>query len=450
MVFIKGPVAINLSEDTVFFDTVFTQLNGGNYPRSMTKKMMVSNPYKESIKLNVSVMGGSQSAYRINVDGQTGRVIREVEILPKDSAWVFIEASLTPNNQTLPALVRDSLLFEVNGNEQFVQLAAYGWDAYYLKDTVFNQTLSLNATDKPYVIVNTIFVDKNTTVSIGPGTHFYATPNAFIVSNNKKINIGSINVFGTLKINGTQANPVIFEGDRLDNAFQNTPGQWRGIHYWRGSVNNEITHAIIKNATVGLQIDSLPESGVYGLTVKQSTIKNCSAYGVLGLTAKTYFENTVISHCGANTFIGYIGGDYAFKHCSFYNPSNGRKDAQILFNNVLRDENNVAIRNYSLSIHLINSIIWGSLDNELSLDLNQAITLAEMDHCIYKSKSNYNAWGSNNLRNIDPMYKDVNLWDLSLKAGSPAINQADQTNSCSTDINDKTRDAQPDIGAFEF
>jgi len=73
-----------------------------------------------------------------------------------------------------------------------------------------------------------------------------------------------------------------------------------------------------------------------------------------------------------------------------------------------------------------------------------------MDHCIYKSKSNYNAWGSNNLRNIDPMYKDVNLWDLSLKAGSPAINQADQTNSCSTDINDKTRDAQPDIGAFEF
>ena len=71
------------------------------------------------------------------------RTIRDIEILPKDSAWVFVEASLTPNNQTLPALVRDSLLFEVNGNEQFVQLAAYGWDAYYLKDTVFNQSVNL-------------------------------------------------------------------------------------------------------------------------------------------------------------------------------------------------------------------------------------------------------------------------------------------------------------------
>ena len=48
------------------------------------------------------------------------------------------------------------------------------------------------------------------------------------------------------------------------------------------------------------------------------------------------------------------------------------------------------------------------------------------------------------------MYKDVNQWDLSLKAGSAAINQADANNSCATDINDKTRDAQPDIGAIEF
>ena len=446
----EGPGSVNCSVDTVFFDTVFTRLNGSNYPRSITKKMVVSNPYKQSIKLNVRVMGGAQSAYRINIDGQTGRNINDIEILPKDSAWVFVEASLTPNNQTQAAIVRDSILFEINGKQTFVQLAAYGWDAYYLKDTVFDQSTTLSATDKPYVIVNTVFVDKNTTLNIGAGTHFYASPNAFIVSNNKKINLGSINVFGTLKINGTQANPVIFEGDRLDVSFQNTPGQWRGIHYWRGSTNNEIIHAVIKNATVGLQVDSLPESGTYGLSVKQSIIKNCSAYGVLGLTAKTYFENSIISHCGSNTFIGYIGGDYTFKHCSFYNPSNGRKDAQILFNNVLRDENNAVIKNYDLKLNLINSILWGTLDNELSLDINQALFTPIMNHCIYKSKSNYNAWGSNNLRNIDPMYKDVNQWDLSLKAGSAAINQADANNSCAKDINDKTRDTQPDIGAIEF
>ncbi len=102
--FFEGQGKLGFSQDTVYFDTVFTKLPGTNYPRSITKRMLVRNPFKESIKFNVKIMGGNTSAYRMNIDGRTGRNIPEVEILPKDSAWLFVEATLEPNNLTQPAL----------------------------------------------------------------------------------------------------------------------------------------------------------------------------------------------------------------------------------------------------------------------------------------------------------------------------------------------------------
>jgi hypothetical protein len=89
----------------------------------------------------------------MNIDGRTGRNIPEVEILPKDSAWLFVEATLEPNNLTQPALVRDSIEFERNGQLQYVQLAAYGWDAYYFNDSLISGTTNWVLNDKPYVIV---------------------------------------------------------------------------------------------------------------------------------------------------------------------------------------------------------------------------------------------------------------------------------------------------------
>jgi len=449
--FLKSEGTLNFSKDTIYFDTVFTRLPGSNYPRSINKQFMIRNPYKETVKVNVRLMAGSITSYRINVDGRTGRNIPDVEILPEDSAWVFVEATLEPNNQTNPALVRDSIEFETNGNRQYVQLAAYGWDAYYFKDTVFTGTNSLVLFDKPYVIVNTAFVDAGATLTIGQGIHFYCTPNSTVPSGNKLINVAALNVFGTLKINGTKDRPVVFEGDRLGLEFTEKAGQWRGLHFWRGSVNNEITHALIKNATIGIQVDSLPESGTYSLMIRNTRIRNISAYGILGLTAKLYVENTAVSNCGLNTFIGYYGGDYTLIHCSLYTGTNGRKDPHVLFNNALRDNNNALIRSYNLKYAIVNSILWGPLKTEIGFDLvpppDPPLT-AVFNHNIYQSETNLG--GIANKRNTDPKFIDAGNSNLKLKSDSPAKDAADPANAPSGDLEDKPRGGNPDMGAYEI
>lgn len=448
---LTDPGTLNFSADTVYFDTVFTRLPGTNYPRSINKRFMIRNPYKEKVNLNVTLMGGASSPFKINVDGVTGRRINDVEILGEDSAWVFVEASLDANNVLNPALVRDSIEFETNGNRQYVQLAAYGWDAYYFKDTVFKGTTNLILKDKPYVIVNAVYVDDNATLNIGPGLHFYTTPNSvFVDTANKKYNISAINVFGTLNVNGTKTEQVIFEGDRLDNTFQDKSGQWRGFHFYRGSINNTIQHAVIKNATVGIWVDSLPESGSRNLIIKNTTIKNMSAYGVLGLTAAIAIENSVIANCGANTFIGYYGGDYLINNCTFYNGANGRRDPHVIFNNILRNDKKQIIRTFDISFNIQNSILWGPLDTEFGADLtnDSKVLLAGLSFSLYKSKTDLG--GTSNIRSKDPLFEDISRLNLKLKTGSPAIGKANPASATLTDLEEKSRDASPDMGAYEF
>lgn len=446
--FLSGSGTLEFTTDTVFFDTVFTRLPDVPYPRSVNKRFLVRNPYKESVKINLRISGGNNSPFRMNADGRTGKVIQELEILPRDSAWVFVEATLEPNNLNNPAIVRDSIEFETNGNRQYVQLAAYGWDAYYLHDTVFSSNTALFLADKPYVIVNSVYVDKDVTLNIGPGLHFYSSTNSILPDPpGNPLIVGALNVLGTLKVNGTKDNPVIFEGDRLGQTYTNLPGQWRGLHFWRGSTNNEIRHAVIKNAVIGIRVDSLPESGTYNLTVRNTIIKNMSGYGVLGLTAGLYFENSVIGNCGLNTFLGYYGGNYALVHCSFFTGANGRRDPHVIFNNVMRDNNNVIIRNYDLSCSVVNSIIWGPLETEVVFDVsNTPVTIIRNN--IYRSK--VKTFDDSNLWNKDPKFINPGSVDLKLNSDSPAKDAADPVNSPPADLEEKPRDALPDIGAYEL
>ncbi len=85
-----------------------------------------------------------------------------------------------------------------------------------------------------------------------------------------------------LKVNGTLNNQVIFEGDRLEHRFNNTPGQWGTIWMRAGSTNNEINYATIKNSIVGILVDSIGSTTTPTLHIKNSQIHNSSNYGILG------------------------------------------------------------------------------------------------------------------------------------------------------------------------
>ena len=83
-------VRLAFSEDTVAFDTVFATMG------TTTRQVKVYNPYGSPVKVDaVALRGGAMSRFRINVDGDTAMVARNVEIGAHDSIFIFVQACQT-------------------------------------------------------------------------------------------------------------------------------------------------------------------------------------------------------------------------------------------------------------------------------------------------------------------------------------------------------------------
>ncbi|MCK5774753.1 MAG: hypothetical protein KAH25_01175, partial [Bacteroidales bacterium] len=108
---------LSFSTDSVMFDTVFTTMG------SVTKKLMVYNPNSNAVNISrVRLAGGVNSPYTVNIDGASGTEVRDIEIGGNDSMYVFIRVTVDPVNGNLPLVVKDSVIFETNGNQQDVDL----------------------------------------------------------------------------------------------------------------------------------------------------------------------------------------------------------------------------------------------------------------------------------------------------------------------------------------
>ena len=80
---------IGFSSDTVYLDTVFTSIGSSTY------NLRVYNQSDRNVEIGSIRLGqGSQSQFRINVDGIHGESFEQVELLAKDSIYVFIETTV--------------------------------------------------------------------------------------------------------------------------------------------------------------------------------------------------------------------------------------------------------------------------------------------------------------------------------------------------------------------
>nr|HMT30788.1 hypothetical protein [Bacteroidia bacterium] len=176
---------LEFSTDTVLFDTVFSSLG------STTKQLKIYNRNSRPIRISsIRLAGGAPSTFRLNVDGIPGKSFTDVEIPEKDSLFVFVEVTVNPNGQTTPFIFQDSILFETNGNQQDIDLVAFGQNArfivadkfvtagssaipYALLDTNLNSTIVWDNT-LPYVVWGGYAaVDSSQTLIINPGTRIY-------------------------------------------------------------------------------------------------------------------------------------------------------------------------------------------------------------------------------------------------------------------------------------
>ena len=163
---------LSFSADTVVFDTVFTTVG------STTQQFKIYNNDKRTIHIDeIELMGGTDSPFRMNIDGVQGTKVNDIDIDSQDSLYAFVEVTLGINGQNLPLIIEDSIRFRTNGVDQYVKLAVWGQDAYFhYKD--LNEGTWPN--DKPHVIYGYAAVDSAKTLNIQAGTDIYLHNNAIL------------------------------------------------------------------------------------------------------------------------------------------------------------------------------------------------------------------------------------------------------------------------------
>jgi len=447
-------ITLSFSADSLLFDTVFTTVG------SATRSFRVYNNHHKRVRVaSISLGKGSDSFYRINVDGRSGSHIQDVEIGANDSIFVFVEVTVDPVNQNLPLTITDSVVFNINNKVQDVKLVAWGQDAIFIHPNhvdpgsgIAYHLIAENTTwtsDLPYVIYGLAVVAPNRTLTVEPGARVHFHNNASLVFLSG----------ATLKVNGTAEFPVSFQGDRLEQFFQDKPGQWGRIWFTATSKDHDINYAVIKNGSVGLHVDSIGSTTEPTLRIRNTIIKNMSLVGLLAQGSNVVAQNTVIANCGENILYLALGGKYDFRHCTFANyynlPSTPlRQIPSVLFNNYYRDINgNIQQRDFE-SVYFGNSIIYGSLQEEFIFDLVPGSDFNyTFDHCLVRTqRDTFNPSFINIIKNQVPQFNNIGNQDYRLKSNSPAIGagKASIAEQIPLDILGRNRVQRPDIGAYQY
>lgn len=466
---------LRFSKDTVYLDTIFSNIGSSTYT------LKVYNNSDKNIKIPSLKLGkGENSNFRLMVDGIAGKVFNNIELLAKDSMFIFVETTVDIKSLSSQKdfLYNDQIQFSSGSNNQNVELVTLVKDAVFLYPQKFadgtKETLPFNGeeiegfflnendpingnelnwtNDKPYVIYGYAAVPSNKTLEIEAGTQIHFHDNSGILVANS----GNINAVGTIQ------NPVIFQGDRLEPSFEETPGQWGSIWLTVGS-NGNFENTIIKNATVGLLINKNQNT----VNLHNVQIYNASDFGILGRAAQIKGTNIVTNNCGQAGLGCTFGGSYQFIHSTFANFWNKPNQTAVLID----DYDGTAEFEIQQALFQ-NCIIYGSSSESLIMNKkstnsnfnikfeNSLIKFTDYSNAAFGTfpyDFNNSAYFSNclvarNSTQFKPYFKNSGKNQMMITSKSTDIigigNQI-IAQQVPLDILGKSRISQPDLGAYQ-
>jgi hypothetical protein len=437
-----GDALLSLGVDTLHFDTVFTSVG------SITQFFKIKNDNNQKLKLSeVTLKGAVASAFKINVDGNIGPSVKNIDIEANDSIYVFVSVSINPNATNLPFIIRDSIEIDYNGNQRYVQLEAWGQNAIFLR----NRRITGNVTwtnALPVVILGGVQVDTTATLTIQKGCKVYLHADApFIVD-------------GTLKITGEKydSTRVYFNSDRLDYPYNEYPGSWPGIYFRGTSKDNVLQYAVVKNAYQGIVVEQPAINANPKVVLNECIIDNVYDAAVFAINTSLTARNCLVSNAGKNVVLVY-GGNYQFTHCTIATISNNyiaHKEPVLFVSNNVKQGNNILVDNLTASFK--NCIMWGQngvVDDEVVVSKQGATTFnVTFNNCLWKAKNNpSNVTANNIVSNQDPLFDTLDvqkrMFNFRLKDGSPALDKG-ITAGVLLDLDGKPRPAiLPDMGCYE-
>jgi len=453
---------LSFSVDTLSFDTVLTTVNS-----PVLSFMVYNNNTKPLLISSVQLAEGANSDFKINVDGIAGASFQNVEILAKDSLYVFVNVTPRENGQYTPTVFNDYVVFETNGTQQKVVLEACGQDVYTWRGIVLSADSILD-NKKPYLIYDSLVIDKGATVEIGEGSAFYMYNNARLIVN------------GTVKMKGTVENPVVFRGSRTDYMitipYDLISGQWGGIYFAPDSYDNSLENVRIRNGRYGMNLDVCDDPSRSKLSMKNVVLTNVSGDLLQAVNCNITAENCEFSNAGG-ALLNIVGGSSLFTQCTIvnyypYNPKAGwanSDNATLILSDAIINSDGEEDDYPVISAEFYNSIIWGakyastsvvqiiSVDSIPYLFKNCLIPNGEPDEtqvidCIFQ------AVDSLLFQKIDPNDWVKNAWypsfNFHLRKDSPArdVGNVEIANQVPYDMDGYYRltDGLPDLGAYEY
>ncbi len=484
--FEPGEGHLEFSKDTVFLDTIFTNIGSATYT------LKVYNRSNKDVRLPfVGLESGEESDYRINVDGLSGKTFSDVPLFAKDSLFVFIETtfdiSRVGENEFL---YTDALLFGAGDRQQRVELVTLVRDAVFLyprtlsngtKETVplgldgdgneiriegfFLEDDELRFTnEKPHVIYGYAAVDeaKNLIVDAGARVHFHQDSGILVTSG------GSIQINGALSEDDVLLeNEVIFEGDRLEPGYGDLSGQWGTIWLAEGSISNHIEYLTLKNATVGLLVEGNAGSSEAKLILKNTQIFNSSSINLWARNSSINAENVVLGNAGQSALYCNLGGRYDFAHVTIANYwSTGFRNTPAVLIDNFEETPAQTIGGELTSTKFSNCIIDGNRDIELLLNKDDTFGFEfAFENClikfndvneIYSGDPLFNFNDTSNyqdiLLNVNTFFAGSNENDFRITEDSGAIDlgNLDTALLVPFDIMGNDRTQTPDAGAYEY
>lgn len=427
-------LSLIFSTDTVSFDTLVSAR------RSPTRRLTVYNPNREAIQLEEIRLGlGSASDYSVIINGRETNILQNERLMGGDSILILTEVEVSPRNRDEIYNVKDSLIFKWNTNTENIKLISYAQDAKKVGAGLVRLCDETWTADRPYIVSDTVLVDAGCQLTIQKGTNVLFENDAIMF------------IQGSLQAIGDSAEQIVFRNARFDGVFDQTPGQWNGIYFLEGSKSNEIRYASIFNGQVGLRVGTPDDDDIPDVVVSNTSIFNMSRAGILAFTSDVSATNTLIYNCGNYLFGGFAGGNYSLVHCTLSNqPALFIQDeptVQFSDNLVLRNDELLV---NDLSVELINCIVWGDGEEELWINNGGNATLqALLTSNIIKSQEEIPSNFTSQEFNF-PGFANPNIiaFDYRLDTLAFAKDKGTPT-GVDLDIIGASRDATPDIGAFE-
>lgn len=430
---------LRFSQDTLVLDTVYNQL------RSETYAVKVYNQEDKDIKIpKISLQGGSNSPYRLNVDGKSGTEFTDIPLRKKDSILIFVEIAPIANSKE--AIAEDRIYF---GSNQHVTLLSVVQDAeFFVKTSANPNIIAQNTTwqsDKAKIIYGDLTLAEGKTLNIEKGTKIYFSKNSGL----------KISKNATLNVSGDLNEEVIFRGDRNETRYDTIPVNWNSIKIEEGATAN-INYAKIFGGTSGLEM----VKGTANL--RNTQIHTFQNYGILAVNSSVTAINTVMYNCGESSFGIFKGGNIDLTHCTltnYWSLNASMPGLAVYATNEFKNASGT-VEQASLTLNIKNSIIHSSRDNAMIFKptSGQSFTyLIDSSLLKYGNNAGFNFDGNamivNSIKNQDPKFLNYNLAKTNLRVAndSPAKGKAKLTHAQSIplDIVKISRTTAPTIGAYQ-